>query len=153
MEPATCGKCGYELTGLPLVDGRVVCPECGGIDRPAVAAPAWSRYLFLLVLPVGISIIPCPIVAHHVPEQKDSFRQIGAIIIDLPLLMLGAAVVSLLLSKLAVRGLRLAGWSVIPRTAKRLAIVAALSALVFGFVFGPMLGFTLAVGHGLLGVR
>ncbi len=35
---SVCPSCGYTLTGLPLdADGCVVCPECAGAWRPAVA--------------------------------------------------------------------------------------------------------------------
>lgn len=32
LTPGHCAECGAALTDWTVVDGRVVCPECGGLD-------------------------------------------------------------------------------------------------------------------------
>jgi hypothetical protein len=58
---ANCQRqgCGYDLTGLEVVSGRVVCPECGEVNRDTFLTPfpSLQRFMHLISKPWYFGVI------------------------------------------------------------------------------------------------
>jgi hypothetical protein len=61
---ATCTACGYDISGIPITQGVIPCPECGTLvafyfpARPPMrsAKRRWRRYAFMALLNVVVAL-------------------------------------------------------------------------------------------------
>lgn len=58
---AACLHCGYQLGGIAIRKGCIVCPECAGVTRfdslPAVRRPSAHRWAWLVVRLMVLAVL------------------------------------------------------------------------------------------------